>query len=187
MSRDWGIRPLAKESKEKRRESFRRVLTEAREIVGRSDFRGGLVAVCGDGAWRGLGLRPSEDSSSLSDRRPDASVSASSSSTTCSYCCAGGSGSQLALSMTDRLNLTRPKAAYKAKITRYAPMSVQLARDTSASIIHPQTIVPLAVPAVPIRIYQVKISLRISAGVSCESVDSSTALKGPISLPLTRT
>ena len=44
--------------------------------------------------------------------------------------------------------------------------------------------VPHAVPALPTKVYQAKTSLRMAVGVSWASVDSSTARKGPISLPL---
>lgn len=69
-------------------------------------------------------------------------------------------------------------------MTRYARVPAQPSRACKPWTSQPHIIVPIAVPAVPIKVYQAKMSLRMLEGVSWASVDSSMARKGPISLPL---
>lgn len=71
------------------------------------------------------------------------------------------------------------------KMNRYALTSAH-PFDKSFCTTHPDVIVPHAVPALPRRVYQAKMSLRIDACVSWARVDSSMARKGPISFPLCR-
>lgn len=77
-----------------------------------------------------------------------------------------------------------PTAAYAKKMARQAGTKAHPRNACSALTTHPQAIMPKAVPAVPMSEYQAKMSLRSSWGVRCARVDSSTARKGPISLPL---
>lgn len=110
------------------------------------------------------------------------------SSVRCCCCCFDldviMSASTLWLKDTDKANLRAPIAAYARKIVRQAGMYSHPHSLSSRLIAQPQAITPRAVPAVPKSEYQSRMSRRNSLGVRWASVDSSTALKGPISLPL---
>ena len=70
------------------------------------------------------------------------------------------------------------------KTTRYAPTTVHESIFCRAATKKPEVNVPRAAPRVPKRVYHAKMSLRISFAVNWVRIDSSTALKGPISFPL---
>jgi hypothetical protein len=94
------------------------------------------------------------------------------------------SASQFRLREQAKRNLIRPITAYAKKIARYARTADHPFDACRVWTTHPQVIIPKAVPAVPMSEYHAKMSLRTAAGLRCASVDSSTARKGPISLPL---
>jgi hypothetical protein len=94
------------------------------------------------------------------------------------------SASTFWLIVTERRNFRAPIPAYAKKITRQAGMNSHPLSVWSRLTAQPQVITPSAAPAVPRRVYHRRISRRSASGVRCASDDSSTALKGPISLPL---
>ena len=94
--------------------------------------------------------------------------------------------SQAGLSSSGRRTLRKPRPAYAPNRARPAPVGVQSSRCCSACAAHPHASVPSVVPALPLSVYQVKMSLRRAGGVRWARVDSSTARKGPISAPLWR-
>ena len=101
--------PLAKESKENRMLSLRRMVRDFDEMdgsIGCFFFGiGGRGLESGGGAGRDGAL----SSSSLEDRR--LSISISLSSVTFWYSCFGGSGSHLSLSIMASMSLTMPRKA----------------------------------------------------------------------------
>jgi hypothetical protein len=80
--------------------------------------------------------------------------------------------------------LDKPRPEYIQNIARYESISVHPGRACRVWTSQPHVIVPKAIPTVPNKTYQANISERALSFVRCASVDSSIALKGPISFPL---
>ena len=129
----------------------------------RESENGDLEMEAGRGL-RGFGEGGGEEASS-EERRVSASKVFISDESGCS-CLLGGICSQFLVRRKDRHILTRPRKAYTPNMTRYARLGVQPFRRCSSSTNQPQMMVPVAVPAVPIRPYQAKMSLRFADGSS---------------------